>query len=247
MGVSLEVVCFTLEDVYRAREGGAHRIELCHDPGAGGITPSYGLIKQSVALGDIDVMVMIRPRGGDFLYTDEEIQEMQEDIQIAAELGAQGVVFGLLDKTGSLDKANMSRLVQLAKGLDLQVTCHRAFDIASNPYEFFDSLIEFGVDRLLTSGQQKTALEGMPFLRELIDRGKEKISIMPAGGVRPHNIKKLLELDITDIHSGSRIQVPSRMLKTSSKVQMGVDDDQEFNLFVDVDAVKAMLKATKKL
>ena len=153
MSLIVEVVCYNIEDVLRARQGGAQRVELCADPGAGGTTPNYGFIKQSVALSDIDVMVMIRPRGGDFLYNKAEILQMEEDIRIAAELGAQGVVFGVLDETGFINKPVMAGLVRLAKDLELEITCHRAFDVARDPYQFLQVLLELGVNRLLTSGQ----------------------------------------------------------------------------------------------
>lgn len=245
VSILVEVVCYTIEDVYRAREGGAHCVELCADPGAGGTTPNYGLIKQSVLLGDIDVMVMIRPRGGDFLYTSEELAEMEDDIRVTAELGARGVVFGILDDTGFIDTFAMSCLVQLAKSLGLEVTCHRAFDVARDPHEFLDVLLELGVDRLLTSGQQKTAVEGIPLLQELIKRSEGRISIMPGGGVRPHNVQELLKLNIKEVHTGSSVKVPSKMKPSSSQVKMGDADVQEYHTFVDVDAIRAIVDAVK--
>lgn len=247
MGVTVEVVCYTIEDVLRAREGGAKRVELCSDPSAGGTTPNYGLIKQSVALGDIDVMVMIRPRGGDFLYTTEEIGQMEEDIQVAANLGALGVVFGTLDENGYIDVTTMERLVRLGKNLGLQITCHRAFDRARNPHEFLKTLLRLGVDRLLTSGQQKTAVEGIPLLKELIELAEGKLSIMPGGGVRPNNVSELMQLGVKEIHTGSNTKVPSRMKYSASQVKMGAGDAQEYHLFVDVDAIRNIVEATRNL
>ncbi|HBG02581.1 MAG TPA: copper homeostasis protein CutC [Firmicutes bacterium] len=243
--ILVEVVCFTIEDVFRARQGGAQRVELCADPGAGGTTPNYGLIKQSCELSGIDTMVMIRPRGGDFLYSREEISQMEEDIRISAELGAQGVVCGVLDTAGAIDAYSMSRLVQTAKSLELEVTCHRAFDVASDPREALKTLLELGVDRLLTSGQAKSAPEGIPLLRELITLADDRLSIMPGGGIRPHNVKELLALDIKEIHTGSRIKVPSQMKPKSFAVKMGADDAQEYHMFVDVEAIQAIVKAVR--
>lgn len=243
MGVLVEVVVFSIEDVMRAKEGGAQRVELCADAAAGGTTPSYGLIKQTAAL-DMQAMVMIRPRGGDFLYTREEIAVMADDIKAAAELGALGVVFGILTENGSIDSLAMSSLIQLAKSLDLEVTCHRAFDRAAEPRLALQELIDLGVDRVLTSGQQKTAVDGIPLLRELIEQAKGKISIMPGGGVRAHNIDALLkELDIKEVHTGSREQVPSGMKFTGPNVEMGSGDSQLFHTFVDPNDIRAIVRA----
>lgn len=240
MSVLVEVVCYNMEDVLRAKQGGAHRVELCSDPGAGGTTPNYGLIKRSVALG-IDVMVMIRPRGGDFLYNEQEIAEMEEDIRMVAQLGAQGVVFGVLDETAFIDRQAMARLVKVAKELGLQVTCHRAFDVARDPHEFLDVLIELGVDRLLTSGQQKSAVEGMPLLEKLIEQADGRISIMPGGGIRPHNVEQILTLDVKEIHTGSTTQVVSKM-KPASDVKMGSEDTQQYHNFVDPEAIRGIVE-----
>lgn len=241
----VEVVCYTIEDVLRARKAGAHRAELCADPSAGGTTPNYGFIKQSVAFTDIDTMVMIRPRGGDFLYNSTEISQMEEDIRLAGQLGVRGVVFGVLDASGSFDHTAMTRLVQLAKDLKLEVTCHRAFDVTADPYQSLEFLIDVGADRLLTSGQQKTAVEGIPLLQELIQRAKGRISIMPGGGIRPEHAKEFLKLNVKELHTGCKMQVPSAMQTTASKVKMGSDDSQEFHMFVDVDAVRAIVETVR--
>ncbi len=238
----VEVGCYTIEDVLRAREAGAHRVELCADPGAGGTTPSFGFIKHCAKFDDIDAMVMIRPRGGDFLYNYQEISQMEDDIRLSAKLGVRGVVFGVLDARGALDRPAMSRLVQLAKDLKLEVTCHRAFDVARDPYQCLEVLMDLGVDRLLTSGQQKTAVEGIPLLRELILRANGRISIMPGGGVRPENAGEFLSLDIIEIHTGSRIKVSSSMQATASGVKMGPDDAQESRMLVDVGAVRSIVE-----
>lgn len=241
----IEVVCYTIEDVFRARKAGAHRVELCSDPGAGGTTPNYGFIKQSTKFDDIDTMVMIRPRGGDFLYNNEEISQMEEDIMMSAQLGARGVVFGVLDEYSSFNTLAMSRLVQLAKSLELEVTCHRAFDVVRDPFEALQVLIDLGVDRLLTSGQQKTAVEGIPLFRELLEQAQGRITIMPGGGIRPENAAEFIKLGLKEIHTGSRTKVPSRMQPRSSDVKMGSGDAQEYHMFVDVEAVKSILDTVR--
>ncbi|HKM42695.1 MAG TPA: copper homeostasis protein CutC [Limnochordia bacterium] len=245
VGVIVEVVCYTIEDVLRARQGGAQRVELCSDPGAGGTTPNYGFIKQTAAFDDIDTMVMIRPRGGDFLYSDQEIFQMEDDIRLAAQLGVRGVVFGVLDENGSFATLTMSRLVQLAKSLKLEVTCHRAFDVTRDPHQSLQSLIELGVDRLLTSGQQKTAVEGIPLLRELIQLAAGRISIMPGGGIRPENAGEFLQLDINEIHTGSKTKVASRMKPIESDVQMGYEDTKDYHMFVDVEGIQSIVETMR--
>lgn len=241
----VEVVCYTIEDVFRARKAGAHRVELCADPSAGGTTPNFGFIKQSSQINDIDTFVMIRPRGGDFLYTSQEISQMEEDIRLCAQLGIRGVVFGVLDARGFFDRPAMACLVGLAKANNLEVTCHRAFDVTCDPYHSLEVLIDLGVDRLLTSGQQKTAVEGIPLLRELIERAKGRISIMPGGGIRPENVGEFLKLDIKEIHTGSRIKVPSPMQTTVSSIKMGSDDIPEFRMLVDIDAVRSIVEMVR--
>lgn len=241
MSILLEVVCYSVEDAYRAKAGGAQRVELCSDPGSGGTTPSYGLIKQSVALGGVQVAVMIRPRGGDFLYTPPEIEVMKDDIRVAAALGASTVVFGVLDENWFLDELVMSGLVQLSKSLGLEVTCHRAFDLTLDPLRSFQALLDLGVDRLLTSGQQRTAPEGLPLLQKLIALSRGRLSVMPGGGIRPGNVRQLLQLDLQEIHTGSRLQVPSKMKKAEHKAEMGPADSQSFQTFVDEEAVRQIV------
>lgn len=245
MSFTVEVVCYSIEDVLRAKQGGASRVELCADPGAGGTSPNYGLIKQAVALGDVKVAVMIRPRGGDFLYTQQELAVMHDDIRIAGDLGAQCVVFGVLDETGFLNNKAMAQLIQTAKGSKLEVTCHRAFDVARNPLDVLQALIDLGVDRLLTSGQKRSAVEGKALLLKLITAADGRLSVMPGGGIRPHNIHELLELPIHEIHTGSSQQVPSRMAQLGRKINMGTADDQGFHTFVDEEAVRAIVNAVE--
>lgn len=238
MSFTVEVVCYSIEDVLRAKRGGATRVELCADPTAGGTSPNYGLIRQAISLGDIEVAVMIRPRGGDFLYTAQELAVMHDDIRLAGELGAQCVVFGVLDETGFLDYHAMAKLVQTAKDRNLEVTCHRAFDVAREPLDFLYALIDLGVDRLLTSGQERTAVEGKGLLQELVVAADGRLSIMPGGGVRPHNIHELLDLPIYEVHTGSSERVPSRMARQT--------DSQQFHTFVDEQAIRAIVEAVRK-
>ncbi len=244
MSIIIEILVYSIEDVLRAKKGGAHRVELCADPGAGGTTPSYGMIKQAVAVGGMDTMVMVRPRGGDFLYSSEEIAVMRDDIQIAADLGATGIVLGMLDENGAVDSKRLLPLIQLAQNLGLEITFHRAFDVAADPRQALEDLIALGIDRVLTSGQRPTAPEGIDLLRELIDQAGERISVMPGGFVRLPNIAEILELNIKEIHTGGTMQVPSRM-KATTGVKMGALET-EFHNFVDPQAVQEIVRLAAK-
>ncbi len=238
----VEVCCYTMEDVKRSQRAGAKRVELCADMAAGGTTPSQGLIAQVIQTIPIDVAVMVRPRAGDAIYSMDEIRLMERDIAVAGELGAEGVVFGVLDESRYIDVPKMRRLVAVAKEYDLKVACHRCFDRARNPKEFLQELINLGVDRLLTSGQQPTAVEGIPLLKELIEIAKDQLSIMPGGKVRPHNLEPLLELDITEIHTGSMETVPSRLATPGAQVAMGTADDNVQKVINEAD-VAAIVRA----
>ncbi len=211
MCYTVEVCCYTLEDVRRAERAGATRIELCADRSAGGTTPSYGLIEHIQATVPIDVAVMIRPRGGDFAYSEDELTIMQRDIAVASNLGVEGVVFGVLDEYGYLDVPKMQPLVDAAKASGLAVTFHRAFDRARNPRGTIEELINLGVNRLLTSGQKPTAVEGLPLLHELLAIASDKLVIIAGGGVRSSHIETILAAGIRHVHTGSTKSIRSRV------------------------------------
>src|SRR5512138_1393956 len=149
-----------------AQAGGADRVELCQNMPEGGCTPSAGAIRYARKELRIGLFVMIRPRGADFLYSDGEFEIMKEDIRVAKELGADGVVFGILKADGTIDRQRMEELIRLARPMG--VTCHRAFDMTRDPFGALEDLIALGVDRILTSGQCDSALEGAPLIRQLI-------------------------------------------------------------------------------
>jgi copper homeostasis protein len=165
-----------------AQKGGVGRVELCENLHDGGTTPSAGSIFLARKNLQIGLFVMIRPRGGDFLYSDDEFEIMKEDIRVAKNLGADGVVFGILLPDGSIDTSRMKILIDLARPMG--ISCHRAFDMTADPYMAMEHLIDLGIDRILTSGQQPTAPEGAGLIRELIVRANERIIIMPGCGKR---------------------------------------------------------------
>jgi len=177
----VELCVGSAADVHVAREAGADRAELCAGLVEGGITPSAGTIRAARAVEGIGLMVMVRPRGGDFLYSALERQVMADDVARAAELGADGVVFGLLHEDGTVDAEATGRLVALAR--PMQVCFHRAFDMTRDPVAALEALVSVGVDRVLTSGQQASAAAAVPLLRRLVEQAGDRITVMPGGGL----------------------------------------------------------------
>src|SRR6202050_4087382 len=185
-----EICVDSVAGVRAAKDAGAQRVELCGDLLEGGITPSLGAIRQARTVTGIDLNVMIRPRGGDFLFNDDEFASMQEDIETAKAEGANGVVIGLLTATGEIDVGRTRELIGLARPLSGAV--HRAFDVAAEPFSALEALIELGVDRVLTSGQEPTVLEGLPLIVELMKRAGDRIVIMPGGGITARNVERIV-------------------------------------------------------
>ncbi|MEI6683855.1 MAG: copper homeostasis protein CutC [Bacteroidota bacterium] len=210
-----------------AQAGGADRVELCENLHDGGTTPSAGTILFARKHLHIGLYVMIRPRGGDFLYTGDEFEIMKTDIGIASEMGADGVVFGILLPDGTIDRERMKVLVDLARPMG--VTCHRAFDMTADPFRAMEDLISLGIDRILTSGQQPTAPQGEQLIRELVLRSAGRIIIMPGSGVKEHNIARLAETTgVTELHIHLEKQEASRMQFKQSSVYMGKPGQSEF-------------------
>ena len=184
-----EVCVESFDEAVRAVGAGATRIELCENLGCGGTTPSYGTIKRCMEKLGVPVMVMIRPRGGDFVYSEDEFAIMQEDITRCRELEVSGVVFGILTREGNIDLQRTRKLVQLSQ--PLQVTFHKAIDVSNNLPDGVTALKEMGVGRILTSGGQKTALEGRAMLLQMIELAAPKISIIVAGKVTFENFEEV--------------------------------------------------------
>lgn len=215
----LEVCVDSVEGAVAAQEGGADRIELCAGMPEGGITPSAGLMKEACRRMKLPVYAMIRPRGGDFLYSDHEFEVMGLDVEAVRACGVRGVVFGILTADGKIDCERMGELVQRARPLG--VTCHRAFDMSRDPFEALEDLVALGVERVLTSGQRTSAMEGMDLLAQLVDRAAGRIRIMPGGGVRPENIATILRrTGAPEIHVHPRVAEESPMRYRNPKVSM---------------------------
>jgi copper homeostasis protein len=206
----IEIATTDFTTTKSAVEGGADRIELCAALSEGGITPSYGLIKQCRKSFDVALFPIIRPRAGDFLYTAEEFELMRKDILLCKESGCDGVVIGLLNRDGSIDLLRTAQLVDLA--YPLEVTFHRAFDRCKEPLKALEQLIEIGCQRILTSGQMPTAPEGVDLIAELIQQADDRIIIMPGSGVREENIKMIADkTGAVEFHSSLKGQKDSAM------------------------------------
>jgi copper homeostasis protein len=198
----LEICVERIESAHAARQGGAQRIEVCGALSASGITPSLGLVEHCLELDSIQVMMMIRPHGGGFCYHEYEQQTMLRDIQQAQRLQVHGVVFGALQPDGSIDREFCKRLIAAAR--PLSITFHRAFDLARDPRQALDDLLELGIDRLLTSGQAATALAGANGLRELVRRAGKELQIVAGGGVRTGQIADLVAATgVHEIHGSA--------------------------------------------
>jgi copper homeostasis protein len=221
MGRIIEICANSVQSCVEAEAGGARRVELCAGIPEGGTTPSYGAIRMAQELtSTIGIHVIIRPRGGDFLYVDSEVRTMLYDIEMAKMLKVDGVVFGCLTKEGDIDVPLMRRLIE-ASG-SLSVTCHRAFDMCREPFVALEQLVALGCDRILTSGQQPDALQGMPLIKELVRRANGRIIIMPGCGVREDNIALIeAETGAGEFHASARSISPSRMEYRNEKAPMG--------------------------
>jgi copper homeostasis protein len=185
-----EICVDSVAGVRAAKDAGAQRVELCADLLEGGITPSRGMIRQARTVSGINLNVMIRSRGGDFLFDEDEFATMRADIETAKAEGANGVVIGLLTATGEIDVGRTRELVALAR--PLSITFHRAFDVTAEPFGALETLIDLGVDRVLTSGQEPSVLEGLPLVVELMKRAGDRIIIMPGGGITARNVERIV-------------------------------------------------------
>lgn len=223
----LEVCAASIESAWAAQKGGAKRIELCAALSEGGVTPSYGLMKVARQIPGLKIHVLIRPRGGDFLYTADEIQMMIDDIRMAQELEMDGIVIGALTPDGHVDMQAMQALTQAAG--KLSITFHRAFDVCNNPYEALEDIIRLGCHRLLTSGQAASAPEGSHLLGELVKQAGERLIIMPGGGIQASNIQSVAQLTgASEFHASASSFMPSKMRFRRSGIAMGQPDTDEY-------------------
>jgi copper homeostasis protein len=227
---TLEVCADSLDSVAAALEGGAARVELCSGLAEGGVTPSLGLVKAAVQSG-IKVNVLIRPRGGDFVYTPAETECMITDIRAVTAAGANGVVIGALTPEGDVDMELCARLVEAAG--EAEITFHRAFDVCREPMKALEDVIALGCNRLLTSGQAPTALEGAGLLAKLRIAAGERLSVMAGSGVSVKNARMIVERSgVNELHASARVAVPSSMVYRNERVKMGAPEMDEYSRMV---------------
>ena len=216
----IEICANSVASCVEAQKGGAYRVELCAGIPEGGTTPSYGEIVVARKLLNIKLNIIIRPRGGDFLYSEVEHQAMLHDIEMAKKLGVNGVVIGCLTADGKVDMQRNKELIDAAKGMN--VTFHRAFDMCKDPFESLEQIISLGCDRILTSGQQPTAIEGVSLLKELVAKANNRIIIMPGSGVNEDNIATLAkETKAKEFHFSAREPINSKMEYRNPALKMG--------------------------
>ncbi|MBX9807870.1 MAG: copper homeostasis protein CutC [Flavobacteriaceae bacterium] len=200
---NLEIACFNAESAIIAQENGANRVELCYDMNLGGISPSLDMVKAVRAALSIDMYVMVRPRGGNFVYSDVEFEQMKNEIELLKKYNVDGFVFGILNNDGTVNKEQNKELVALAQ--PIPCTFHRAFDVVNVVFQSLEEVIDCGFKTILTSGQEKNVVEGIDVLAELVKKANNRITIMPGGGLRSTNIKSLIEKTGASFYHSSAI------------------------------------------
>ncbi|CAM3983138.1 copper homeostasis protein CutC [Mucilaginibacter galii] len=230
MNILLEVCANSAQSAIAAQNGGAHRVELCDNLHEGGTTPSYGQISATLKYLTIPVHVLLRPRPGDFLYTDLEFEVIKSDLEMCGKLGCAAIVTGVLNADGTIDKTRCAELVQLAKQNGLKTTFHRAFDLCADMFQALDEIIELGFDCILTSGGKTTAIEGASKIAQLIQRAAGRISIMPGGGISEYNAADIVHFTgATEIHSSARVRRKSNMQFHNDHIIVGGSFSDEYD------------------
>ncbi|WP_063655545.1 copper homeostasis protein CutC [Candidatus Arsenophonus triatominarum] len=241
--ITLEICCYGAECALIAEKCGADRIELCSSPAEGGLTPSYGCLKQTKDTIKIPVHPIVRPRGGDFCYSDSEFETIKHDVKFIRQLGFPGVVYGILNREGHIDIPRM-RILKALSG-DMAITFHRAFDMCISPKQAYVQLTELGVARILTSGQQPNAEWGLPLLKELNAlSGKTPNGpiIMAGAEVKLSNLQKFIDAGLPEVHTSAGRMMPSTMNYRKAGVTMSsnMEMDEFTHYSVDSDVVEAM-------
>ena len=216
----VEICVDSLESALAAQRGGADRVELCDNLLEGGTTPSAGCITLARQRLKIGLQVIIRPRGGDFLFSDHDMDVMREDIRVSRQLGADGVVLGCLTAPADIDRQRTRELMELARPMN--VTFHRAFDMCRDPQQGLEDLIALGIDRVLTSGQEASCLEGLELVAALQKQAAGRIIVMACGGITARNVRRIVDgTGVSEVHLSARESVESKMLHRNSRCFMG--------------------------
>lgn len=241
--INLEAPVFNVEAALEAAEFGVNRLELCSNFSEGGETPSAGMLKFLKSEIDIPIFVMIRPRSGNFSYSQKELMVMKRDIELLGELGADGFVFGVLDNQGQVNVEACETLLRTASGKPC--TFHRAFDVVADYHDSFEKIISLGFEKILTSGGKNTVTEGMDLILDLLQKSNDRISIMPGGGTKPEHISLLSESGhLKDVHASCKTWRPNKNNFFNSDVSFSEDPDAfKKSLGVDAETVTAFLDA----
>ncbi|MGF7077898.1 copper homeostasis protein CutC [Mucilaginibacter sp. UYCu711] len=247
--ISLEVCANSITSALAAQEGGAVRVELCGNLEAGGTTPSPGHITVARKLLNIKLYVLIRPRGADFLYTDAEFETMLEDVKFCVRAGCDGIVTGILEADGTIDKERCTRLIQLAKKGGLGATFHRAFDMCNDQQQALEDIIDMGFERILTSGGKSTAIEGSRVIAELVKQADGRITIMAGSGITEINVADLvLFTGVTEVHGTLMGRIQSQMQYNNDHIIMGSSYGDEYAIDVtSVDRVRKVIENANKV
>jgi len=246
--VLLEVCASSVTSAIAAQTGGASRVELCDNLNYGGTTTSFGQILLARKMLHIKLYALIRPRSGDFLYSDLEFETMMADIRNCIEAGCDGIVTGILNADGTVDKERNGELVRTAKQWGLGATFHRAFDMCVDQYRALEDIIDLGFERILTSGGKSTAMEGASVISHLVEKAAGRIIIMAGAGINEHNAADLVRYTgVKEIHASARIKIESLMKYKNDHIVMGdnINDEYSFDQ-TDVERVKKILKLINK-
>ena len=244
---AIEVCVENADGLIAAEKAGADRVELCASLLEGGMTPSAGMVREALRVAEVPFLVMVRPRGGDFLYSDVEFAAMVDDVKQFRQMGVFGVVAGCLTADGTIDHARMRELVEAAR--PMTVTCHRAFDMARNHAEAIEALVRAGVDRVLTSGRHETALEGLDVLAETVRAAAGRLTVMACGGLNAENVASVIgATGVNEVHFAALRDLPSAMRFRNPTVGMGGTAlSREYTTTVtDEKAVRAVIAAARR-
>ncbi|KAB2871747.1 MAG: copper homeostasis protein CutC [Bacteroidales bacterium] len=240
-GFTLEVCANSVQSAINAQIAGAKRIELCENLFIGGTTPSYGCIKTIRERVDIAINILIRPRIGDFLYSDIEFEQIKNDILVAKQLGVNGIVCGILLPNGEVDTERTAELVELSKPLTF--TFHRAFDFTPDPYKALEDIIKTGATHILTSGQKNKAADSVDLLCELVKKAANRVAIMPGSGINADTIKHILNTGANEFHMSGVKDVESKMIYRKENLTLNGNSLPDYvNQVSDVESIKMVVE-----